>query len=303
VKRTLLLLLGVTVIAVGIGATRVFVQSEKALTDTPDNGDVRTDALPPGRIGDGRTHKIFVNSNERETYDSLVSRGVVVREVDYDSFKMLIVNEDLGIGRAELAGLKGEIRDEQDLIAINDYVLDTSNGKVQLSRTPGDLRQTAMADSLIGNGNAGKGLYIVQFIGPVKDEWLESLRATGARIVTYLPENAYVVEAGRKAALGIPNLRGNDFVQYVGDYEPTFRLSPTLQSIRNLNQKGDVPITVQVVDGPDAPATIKRLREMATEFVGVNGVLDYQNVELRVDSSSLGADYDQIGIPGGRLEP
>ena len=38
-------------------------------------------------------------------------------------------------------------------------------------------------------------LALVQFIGPPKDAWLERLRDTGARIVTYQPENSYVVHA------------------------------------------------------------------------------------------------------------
>ncbi len=53
-------------------------------------------------------------------------------------------------------------------------------------------------------------LALVQFVGPPKDAWLERLRATGALIVTYQAENAYVVHA-RGAAVGrLAGLVGTD---------------------------------------------------------------------------------------------
>ena len=36
---------------------------------------------------------------------------------------------------------------------------------------------------------------LVQFVGPIKDAWLERLRSTGARIVEYVAQNGYVVHA------------------------------------------------------------------------------------------------------------
>src|SRR3989304_6134295 len=37
---------------------------------------------------------------------------------------------------------------------------------------------------------AGDGLYIVQFAGPVKGAWLEDLRGSGAEVIEYLPSPA-----------------------------------------------------------------------------------------------------------------
>lgn len=296
-KRTVLLLLGVTAFAAILGANRALLQSEKALTEnTLISGDNRTDALPQGHIGTGRLHKIFISADKKDVYDSLLNRGVIVKEVDYGSFKMLIVNEDLGIGRAELGGLDAEVRDEQDLIAINDFVIDTAGGKAELNRVPGDLRQTSMADAINGNLRAAKGLYIVQFIGPIKDEWLDELENTGGRIVTYLPENAYVVKANAKSATGIRQFSGKDFVQFVGDYEPAFRLSPELQSFRNLNFGTDIDITVQVIDDKDADSTIGNLKSLSTEFVSENQVLNYHNIALKVKGSVLGDIASMDGV-------
>ena len=49
-----------------------------------------------------------------------------------------------------------------------------------------------------------RALALVQFIGPPKDAWLERLRATGARLVGYQPENAYLVHARGARSTGSP---------------------------------------------------------------------------------------------------
>ena len=50
----------------------------------------------------------------------------------------------------------------------------------------------------------GPGLAVVQFVGPIKDAWLDRLRSTGVRVVTYMAENGYLVRgsAGQLAAVG-----------------------------------------------------------------------------------------------------
>ena len=40
---------------------------------------------------------------------------------------------------------------------------------------------------------AGKRLHLVQFAGPIKPEWVDALEQNGARVVTYIPQNAYLV--------------------------------------------------------------------------------------------------------------
>ncbi|HEY6892828.1 MAG TPA: hypothetical protein VI258_01570 [Rhodanobacteraceae bacterium] len=41
----------------------------------------------------------------------------------------------------------------------------------------------------------GASLQIVQYVGPIAKEWIAALNATGAKIVQFMPENAYVVQA------------------------------------------------------------------------------------------------------------
>ncbi len=284
-KRTILLLSAIFVLAIAFGGTRALLQkgeSPKELGGESNPSEVQTEALPNGKIGNGNLHKIFVNADETETYSTLAGRGAIVSEVNYGSFKMLVIDENAGVSREELSTIGGQIRDEQNLIPINGYVIDTTDGKGILDREPSDLRQSKMRD-----GIGGKGLYIVQFVGPVKDEWLGELNALGGKVVTYIPNNAYVIKANDKTASQLSGLRSKDFVQYVGDYEPAFRLSPMVQDARQ-TMSGDIDVTVQVIDGKSANQTISNLKEISTEFVSDNTVMGYRNIGLKVDVSRIG---------------
>ncbi|HEY8208327.1 MAG TPA: Ig-like domain-containing protein [Myxococcaceae bacterium] len=178
--------------------------------------------------------------------------------------------------------------DEQHLIALNGYPVDTQNPERTYGQLPQGLRTGDMANALRNGAAPAGGLYLLQFSGPVRDEALASLRNTGVEVVSYVPFNAYVIRASSTAGarLVAAKLPG---VQFVGDYEPGFRLSPELrQNVRGpLGEK--VNVTVQVVDGPTARATIDALGSMAAGIGGSSQVGNLHNVRLTVSLAQLDA--------------
>ncbi len=66
------------------------------------------------------------------------------------------------------------------------------------------------------------GAYIVQFSGPVREEWKQSLAAAGAQLGDYVPDYAFLVylDAASKA-----NVEGLPFVRWVGAYQPAYKLA------------------------------------------------------------------------------
>ncbi len=284
-KRTMLFL-SVSILALIFGGSDASLQSKsknKIRSDSFENTNIF-----PARAGGNTLHKIFIRAEDRSAYESLRERNAVAGEVDYGSFKMVIADEINAGGYDAMRDGGFEFRDDQDVIPLNGYTLETSTKRAVLNRIPADLRQTAMDDASAGGDAPGKGLYIVQFIGPIKDEWLDALRGTGSEIVSYISSNAYVVNAGGKAAAKLTGLREQNFVQFIGDYEPAFRLSPVLQEFRGANVDADVRLTVQVIDGRMAKQTIVALRDLSTEFVSEHTVLNYRNVAMSARVSRLG---------------
>jgi subtilisin-like proprotein convertase family protein len=69
------------------------------------------------------------------------------------------------------------------------------------------------------------GAYLVQARGPVNNNFRSLLAADGAKIVSYIPNNAYLVNATPEAA---GKLSGNPLVQAVLPWEPYYKLQPSL---------------------------------------------------------------------------
>jgi Subtilase family/Viral BACON domain len=253
--------------------------------------------FPDAYISDSTLHKVIIGAGEQATYDALRQQGAIRDEINYGSFRMVVVDEQAMGGRAALQSLAGGVRDEFNLIALNGYVLDTTNPAATYNQLPGDLRRSDISlASANGTAPAG-GLYLVQFAGPIQDEWLKSLRATGAEIVSYMPSNAYVVRGSAKAARRLLRLGSNNpVVQFVGDYEPAFRVSPLLRAMRDQDNAAVMHVMVQVIDGPNAEQTINNLKALATEFMQSSRVLNYHNIELKVMAGRVAqmAQYDDV---------
>ena len=132
------------------------------------------------------------------------------------------------------------MRDDHNLIALNGYILDTTNAGATYDQIPPDLRQSEESGLRLAGASPGGKLYLVQFVGPIQDEWLEAGEGAGGKIVSYIPDNAYIVRANPRAYAALAELLGErTFVQFLGSYEPGFRLSPALQAA--LREPPDTP--------------------------------------------------------------
>lgn len=254
------------------------------------------DSIPQTYINSGTRHKLMLNAGDEALYAELLSNNAIIDEIDYGSFKLVVVDERALGGRDQLNALAVAVRDDQNLIALNGYILDTTEPQVIYEQLPADLRLGSRGD-FTAQGARARSLYIVQFAGPIRDGWIEMLKGAGAEVVSFMPSNAYVVRADAGAASALQSLlKNNSFVQFVGDYEPAFRISPGLRAMRESSGGALVDVTVQVIDGPDAEDAIGALKAMANEYVQSYAVLNYHNVELKVSAAQLAeiASFDSV---------
>lgn len=96
------------------------------------------------------------------------------------------------------------------------------------SFAPAAGERLALASELtISNAEAsGAGYYLVQFRGPVRENWKAALTKTGATLHGYIPDYAYKVKATAAQLAQIANLR---FVVYTGAWHPGYKMSAALE--------------------------------------------------------------------------
>ncbi len=95
------------------------------------------------------------------------------------------------------------------------------------------------------NAGAGESLAVVQFVGPIKDAWLDSMRATGATIVTYTAQNAYIVHGDAAALAGLAK---DDVVRGVTKFTAADKTAPGIPA------SGTVDVAVQTLAGAPGAA-------------------------------------------------
>jgi subtilisin-like proprotein convertase family protein len=123
----------------------------------------------------------------------------------------------------------------------NKFAWRLSNTSRTIGQLANDRHAVLLENALIDTGNplnfsipknlrAGgdPGAYIVQARGPVDNAFRAMLKAAGAEIVSYIPNNAYLV---RLAAGGANGLAANPLAQAVIPYEPYYKVQSSLLAL------------------------------------------------------------------------
>ncbi len=237
-------------------------------------------AIPDGYVADGPAHWLLVPRGHPAAA-TLASLDAAVRTEDYGSFQVLLVDEGRLGGRDGLLALGADLlRDDLTLVNLNGYRLDGADPAAN-ARTLASI-PASLAAPTTPPADGERRLRVVQFIGPVKDEWLDALRSTGASVVTYAPNDAYVVSADPVANAMIDQLRDAPFLLAVHEYAPAMKLRPELRPpALALDQVYDV--TVQVIADGGGARFAETLGAVSLQVLSEpNPVLGYVNVGVRV---------------------
>ena len=144
----------------------------------------------------------------------------------YESFKLVSAD---GSSNDALLVAGGERRDDMRTVA-------TAAG----NEDPAAERAFARTD---------ESLALVQFKGPIKDAWLEELRATGVTVVTYMAQNAYLVHASPTAVKALADFAETPEVRAITAFGAGDKIEPGIAST------GSVEVAVETLDGaPGAEA-------------------------------------------------
>src|ERR1035437_2117937 len=165
-------------------------------------------------------------------------------------------------------------------------VLNTNALAFRLGNTPKSLGQLAgtrhailLANALIDTdarldlkipanlkAKGDPGAYIVQARGVIDARFRAQLAAAGAQIVSYIPNNAYLV---RLSSAGAAMLAGSALVQAVLPYEPYYKLQPSLLGLA-VAQEPLPPGTALNLGlfAADAPATELILEKLGAKIIG-----------------------------------
>jgi hypothetical protein len=208
---------------------------------------------------------------------------------DYGSFQLYEVDH---LRPEVLQAKNAEIRDDSNGIFLNAASIDTSAAAVKSLRQP------------VGAFN-GKHLHLVQFVGPMQNAWHEALKKTGAQIISYLPENAYLVYGDASSLAKLQRLAGTmTSMQWDGEYRDDYKIHPEARPVDANGNPRQLPtdtFAIQLVGDPAANiVTLALIDRLKLEPIHRQyNLRQYVNVFVRLRAQDLGliaAQPDVISI-------
>jgi hypothetical protein len=217
--------------------------------------------LAQGLFAQG-THKLQV-SDPAQAAQVAVAGGRLI--ADYGSYRLFEVPEALlhrNLGRA---------RDDYNSILLNAGSLDTTKPEIQALR--------AKAEDF-----AGKRLHLVQFAGPVQPAWRQELLDAGVRIVTYIPQNTYLVYGDSHSIKQIQDMAtASPRIQWESAYLDDYKTHPGA-----LAGKTD-QFAIQLTDDDLANAETLKLVDglKLAPMTAPHRVLEYLDIIVRLRAADL----------------
>jgi hypothetical protein len=127
----------------------------------------------------------------------------------------------------------------------------------------------------VNAASASKHTRIIQFAGSIKRAWIETLRTTGVQIVAYIPNNAYLIRGDRRQLSRVaekdagPDADEARPIRWMGRLRPSQKIDPAYSDEMLEGSSGtDVDVEVELIDSPDAAATIDAIMRTASSARG-----------------------------------
>ncbi len=177
---------------------------------------------------------------------------------EYDGFLLIKTSEE-NKNALQRAGYHIETLENRGYVGLNQYSFDTKEGEPEI---PENLKIRSYPYD-------GRGQYIVQFIGPIRSEWLEELTQEGVILHEFRHRYNFIVEMDLLAKRKVERL---DYVNWIGIYQPAYRFDHEL-----LENSGRQFLEISIFENADPMI-------MANEISNIGGEIhSVVNHRIRVE--------------------
>jgi subtilisin-like proprotein convertase family protein len=142
-----------------------------------------------------------------------------------------------------------------------------------------------------GRSGGAHGLAVAQFVGPIKDAWLERLRSTGVRVVSYMAANAYLVSGTFEELERLSAMTASD---------PAFRalveLRPADKLGAGIRETGRQRFAIQTLSGADGEDARGEVDRAGEKMRPTSSLGPYRTQYAILDVSEAGAIAADPGV-------
>lgn len=221
------------------------------LEDLVQKRGARQGVKPLSYRSPGATHKLMLPADD-PLEQRLISSRAGRKFQRYGEYSVFEVT-DAEINSLDAVTLeRAHVRDDLNLVMLKRGQLDTTGPEPAISD---DLRQTE---------NGSRALHLVQLFGPPMPDSLRALTSTGATVVGYVPNNAYLLWTTRSQRAMLRALsKSGSVVQWDGPYHPAYKLHQHIK----LDSVEQIPASIEILDSPDSSGTVALVKSVANKVL------------------------------------
>jgi len=248
----------------------------------------------------GGRHKLMIDSSQTQAIERAMRRGAVQLE-DYGSFKLFEISdqniyaaEPQTIAASDDANLEANIRDDLNVLMLRSGEIDTAD-----EAAPGSFAAVMKTGLPLSPESRYR---IVQFVGPIKHQWVVDLKAAGLEPIAYIPNNGYLVRADSNTSSKVASLaaslrsRGENSLQWEGPFIDDYKIHPALKPMIAADPLAQVTIAIQVARPSSTTARTRKgsnhdvrsaKRLALATVVDAYDVANFTNLKLNVVAGSI----------------
>lgn len=121
-----------------------------------------------------------------------------------------------------------------------------------------------------------KEYYLVQFVGPIKEQWKEMVKDNEGLICDYIPDFTFIIKMD---VLTKERIEKFNFIKWIGPYQPAYKISPPL-----LYSNGMLNLTIRTFQEEGLEAILSSIIQTGTVFVYSDGS---RYIKIRIDSKKI----------------
>ncbi|MFP4608625.1 MAG: CARDB domain-containing protein [Candidatus Aenigmatarchaeota archaeon] len=193
---------------------------------------------------------ILVKNEDPSDFDELLDENEILER--YDAYS-LVRTDERKVKELSEAGLETQQLPERKKLSIRGYEFDIEDGYP-------DLPEELTVDEY---ENGDRGVYVVHMVGPIKADWRSNLESKGVEVINYVPNYAYEVRMTPGLA---EDVRALEFVDWVGVYQPAFKLADGLEPGL---------VNIRLVEGASREAITDISSRRDIDIISINEVATY----------------------------
>lgn len=158
----------------------------------------------------------------------------------------------------------------------SNYIIELQYADIDVREGEPDIPSSLRIDGYQRSSEAG--YYLVQSTDVILPEWKASLEATGSELLGYVPNNAFIVRMTEAERASVASLES---VQWVGIYQPAYRIAPWMPTER----EGQAMLVVLTFPGVDLENITSQLESWGGQIASTSENEFRGKARLEIDLS------------------